>query len=414
MMDTQSPSSGLLCPDELSHRRCLNTTCGPTSLVDFVYHPSWLFDSRRTPTIFLGPLALPAPLLPLLVSVTFLYHTASQSHARRNQVIDIARLPPVPNQNNPQWPDFQHPDALRIYVAKANLAFHGIVTTGAIMHFGRSFLEIDTLCCAQVAALLFYAEFVRPEKWKSCLAAAAGWTLFTFLDQVPDRFAAVAAGLVVLLALPLAWQVEGLRGDVEHQQSGSVLLLMLMVANKVIFDSQAASEKWAKQHPMSAGHCVAALYVFNGIMTWVFNRNGLARRRLDADWDWGLQEVQATLRSCLSEILKIFCALVALLGPLAGGIVCTAFLTSCLPWSGLVFGKCASSPGLSLYAVGSGFYIHIGIWCVAELIRQFRGGQLTEKTPAAMLRHQLRLNADVIGWSCTFLNVLWMAVGILA
>jgi hypothetical protein len=414
MMDTQPPSSGLLCPDNLSDRRCLNTNCGPTSLVDFIHHPSWFFDSHRTPTISLGPMAFPAPLLPFLVSAAFLYHTARQFLSRRNQVIDIARLPPAPNLNNPQWPDLHHPDALRIYVAKANLAFHGIITTGAIMHFGRSFVETDTLCCAQVAALLFYAEFVRPEKRKSCLAAAAGWTLFAFLDQVSGDVAAVVAGLVGLLALPLAWQVEGLRGDVEHQLSGSVLLLMLMVANKVVFESKAASEEWAKQHPMSVGHCVAALYVFNGIMTWVFNRNGLARRRSDLDWDWGLQGVLATLRSCLSEILKIFCALVALLGPLAGGIVCTAFLTSCLPWSGLLFGKCASSPGVSLYAVGLGFAVHIGIWCFAELIRQQREGGRARKTPAAILLSQLRLNASVIGWSCTLLNILWLAVGILA
>jgi hypothetical protein len=414
MMDTQSPSSGLLCPDELSHRRCLNTTCGPTSLVDFIHHPSLLLDSHRTPMISLGPIAFPAPILPFLVSAAFLYHTAWQFHARRNQVIAIARLPPVPNLNEPQWPDFQHPNALRIYIAKVNLAFHGIITTGAIMHFGRSFLETDTLCCAQAAALLLNAEFVRPEKRKSCLAAAAGWTLFIFLDQVSDRFAAVAAGMVVLLALPLAWQVEGLRGDVEHQQSGSVLLLLLMVANKVIFESQVAAELWARQHPMSAGHCVAALYVFNGIMTWVFNRDGLARRRSDIDWDWGLQEVLATLRSCLSEILKIFCALVALLGPLAGGIVCTAYLTSCLPWSGLMFGKCASPPWFSLYAVGSGFAVHIGIWCIAELIRQQCEGRRAKRTPAAILRSQLRLNANVIGWSCTLLNILWLAVSILA
>jgi hypothetical protein len=412
-MDTQPPPSGLLCSDNLSDRRCLSTTCGPTSLIDFTHHPSLLLDSNKAPTIFLGPIAFPGPLLPFLVSVAFLYHTAFHFHARRNRVIAIARLPPVPNLNEPQWPDLHHPDAPRIYAAKANLAFHGLITIGAIMHFGRSFLETNTLCCAQATALLFYAELVKPAKRKSCLAAAAGWTLFTFLDQVSDRFAAVAAGTVVLLALPLAWQVEGVRGDVEHQQSGSVLLLLLMVANKVIFESQAASEEWARQHPMSVGHCVAALYAFNGVMTWVFNRDGEMRHRA-ASWDWDLQEVLATLRSFLSEILKILCALVALLGPLAGGVVCTACLTSCLPWSGLLFGKCALSPGLSLYAVGSGFAVHIGIWCFAELIRQQREGGRARKTPAAIIRSQLRLNASVIGWSCTLLNILWLAVGILA
>jgi hypothetical protein len=136
-MNTPVHSSGLLCSDHLSDRRRLNTNCGPTSLTDFVQHPSWLFDSHRTPTIFLGAVALPAPLLPLLVSIAFLYHKALHLHARRNQIVDIARLPPVADRKNPQWPDFQHPDALRIYFAKANLAFHGTITTGAVMRFGR-------------------------------------------------------------------------------------------------------------------------------------------------------------------------------------------------------------------------------------------------------------------------------------
>jgi hypothetical protein len=357
--------------------------------------------------------ALPAPLLPLLVSIAFLYHKALHLHARRNQIVDIARLPPVADRKNPQWPDFQHPDALRIYFAKANLAFHGTITTGAVMRFGRSFLSTNTLCCSQAAALLFYAEIVKPEKCKSCLAAAVAWMLFTFLDQMPNSFGLMATGLVVLLAVPLAWNVEGVRGNVDHQQSGSVLLLLLMVANKFVFESQAASEEWAKQHPMSVGHCVAALYILNGLMTWVFNRDGEARHR-DTNWTWDLQEVPATMRSLLSEILKIVCVLVALLGPLAGGIVCTAFLASCLPWSGLMFGKCASSPGLSLFSVASGFAIHIGIWMIAELIRKHSEGRHRKKTPVAVLRTQLRLNANVVGCSCTFLNILWVALGMLA
>jgi hypothetical protein len=414
-MDTPELASGSPCSDNLLDQRCLSTNCGPTSFVDYARHPSWLLDSHRTPTISLGQIAIPAPLLPLIVSVVLLYYNRGLLfHSRRDRRVEIGKLTPGSNGDSPQWPDFRHPDALRFYAAKANLVFHGIITLGAVLHFGRSFLGTNTLCCSQAAALLLYARLVKPEKRKSCLAAAAGWTLFMFLDQVPGSSAIMVAGLVVLLVLPLAWQLEGVRGDVEFQQNGSVLLLMLLVANKVVFESQAAAEEWARQHLIGADLCVAALYAFNGLMTWVSNRDDDARHRDDADWDWNLQVTQATMREILSKILESLCVLVALLGPLAGGIVCTAFLTSCLPWSGLVFGKCASPPSLSLYSVGSGFSIHIGIWIIAESIRQFRESRRAAKTPAAILRTQLRLNANVIGWSCTLLNILWVAVGILA
>jgi precorrin-4 methylase len=79
-----------------------------------------------------------------------------------------------------------------------------------------------------------------------------------------------------------------------------------------------------------------------------------------------------------------------------------------------MFGKCASSPGLSLFSVASGFAIHIGIWMIAELIRKHSEGRHRKKTPVAVLRTQLRLNANVVGCSCTFLNILWVALGMLA
>jgi hypothetical protein len=132
----------------------------------------------------------------------------------------------------------------------------------------------------EVIALLFYAEVVRPEVRKSCLAAAVGWTLFIYLDRLEDDVATlVVAGLVVVLAAPLVWQVDGIRGEVELQQSVSGLLLMLMAANRVFFDSEVAAQQWAKDSRTEAFQCLNMLYVVNGLMMWVFNRNGEARLR---------------------------------------------------------------------------------------------------------------------------------------
>lgn len=379
--------------------------------MDFVSHPAWLLDSDKTPVIHIGPMSISGPLLPICISAFFIYNSILRFRARRNHQIDIRQLPPVPNRNDLQWPDLRHPDAIRIYFAKANLAFHGVITTGAIMHFGRSFLEPDVLCCAQAAALLLYAEFVKPEVRRSCLAAATGWTLFTFLDQLSSDVAIVGTWLVALLAIPLAWQMDGVRGDVELQQSASGLLLILMTANKVIFDSEAAAQQWAWQNSTRIGLCMTTLHTINGLMICIFNRNGEMRTR---NPNWNLQETITSLKSISSTIFETSCLLTALLAPLAGGVLCTSYLSSCLPWSGIFFGKCASSPSLSPFSFAAGCLVHITMWMVGVSVGQNRDLRPTEKTAAVVLRGQLRLNAHVIGWACTLLTILWVGLGMLA
>jgi hypothetical protein len=330
----------------------------------------------------------------LIIAVIFVCYKIRQLQTRRGREIqiDIERLPPTPWQNSLEWPDLRHPDALRIYVAKFNLGFHGVVTQGAIMHFGRSFLGDDGLCCVEVLALLVYGEVVRPEMRKSCLAAAVGWMVFMFLDRMGGGVASLAMGFVVVLAAPVAWQVDDNR---DLQQSVSGLLLMLMVARRFLFDDRDAAQRWVEDEPMRAGKYLATLYVGNGLMIWAFNRN--RDSRLQANTHWNLQRMLTILKQWLPVVVNFSILAAAFLGSFVGGIVCTAYLSSCLPWSRFFFCKCASSPSLSPFSLAAGAAIYSNIFLVLEMVRQQRGRGHGDRQPATFIRTQLENGADVIG-----------------
>lgn len=379
----------------------------PASLFDL----ERLFDPYSTPTISLGPVAIPGPLLPLIISVIFVCCKIRQLQTRRGREIqiDIERLPPTPWQNSLEWPDLRHPDALRVYVAKVNLGFHGVVTQGAIVNFGRSFLGNDELCCLEVLVLLVYAEVVKPEMRKSCLAAALGWTLFMFLDRMGDGVETWAMGVVVVLAAPVAWQVDGIR---DLQQSVSGLLLMLMVARKGLFDDQVAAQQWVEDSPMRAGKYLATLYVGNGLMIWACNRK---RNEETRSWDtrWDFQWMLATLKQWMPVAFNFAILAAAFLGVFVGGIVCTAYLSSCLPWSRFFFGRCASSPSLSPFSLAAGAAVYSNIFLIRELLRLQRSRGRANRAPAAFIRTQLETGGNMIGWACLCLNTLYMTIEIL-
>ena len=193
------------------------------------------------------------------------------------------------------------------------------------MHFRSSFLGNDALCCLEVVALLLYADVVKLETRRSCLAAAVDCTVFMVLDQLMDGIEIVAAGLVVELAAPISWQIDGVKCDMEIEQSSSGHLLMLMAANRVFFffGEQVGAQQWVRDHSVGAWKYLAMLYVGNGLMMWVFNRNRGARRQ---DNFWDIQQTLTTLKQWMLVALKHSVLAMASLATLAGGIVCTAYL----------------------------------------------------------------------------------------
>jgi hypothetical protein len=393
---------------QVSHTSDCDSVSLPASLFDL----ERLFDPYSTPTIYLGSLGVPGPLLPLTIAVVFVCYKVWQYQARRDRGIQIGieQLPPTPRQNSLEWPGLNHPDALRTYVAKTNLVFHGIITHGAIVNFGRSFLGNDALCCVEVVALLVYAEIVKPEMRRSCLAAALGWVVFMVLDRMEGDVAALVMGLVVVLAAPMAWQVDGVRGEMELQQSLSGLLLMLMVANRVLFDSKVAMQQWVEESPMRAGKYLATLYVGNGLMMWAFNSN-----KETSIWDtrWDLQRMLTALKQWMSVAFNSSILAAAFLGVFVGGIVSTAYLASCLPWSRFFFGVCASSPSLSLFSLAAGAAVYSNMFLFGELIHLQRGRGRANRAPAAFVWAQIETGANLIGWACLFMNSLYVAIEIL-
>lgn len=411
-MKAQMLRPGVQCSSTSSDIQCSgNNYCGPTSLRDIWQHPDWLFAPNRTPVIHIGSVSFPGPFLPATISAVFIYTLVARLRSRRNQELDVRRLPPVPDQDNGQWPDLRDPMAASVYFGKATTAFHAVVTTGAFMHFGRSFLETPTLCCCQVAALLLHGEFVRPAARKPCLATATGWTLFAFLDHLPEAFSKTAAcGIIILLTASLKWHVGGTRSILDYQQSGSGMLLMLMAANKVLFSTPMAAHEWAKEHPWGVASCINALLVTNVCMIAAFNRDNERRHPTGG---LILQEFFTAVTRIFPGLLRLTCLVVAFLLPLAGGIICTAYMCSCLPWQGLLFGKCASSPSLSKLSIVATYFIYTTTWLAMMNIEQEIHPRNASRGPRALLWAHLRLNGDALGWSCTFLILLYLGLSTL-
>ena len=217
--------------------------------------------------------------------------------------------------------------------------------------------------------------------------------------------------VVVVLAAPVAWQLDGVRGEIELQQSVSGMLLMLMVARRVLFDDQVAAQQWVEDSPMRAGKYLATLYVGNGLMLWAFNRDRNGETRF---WDghWDMQRMLATLKQWMPVALERSVLVALSLSIHAGGVFCTAYLTSCLPWARFLFGKCASSPSLSGLALLCGSFIYSGIFMISELLRQYRSCGRADRTTAAVLWEQLEIGANVIGWACLFANASYVALEI--
>jgi hypothetical protein len=184
---------------------------------------------------------------------------------------------------------------------------------------------------------------------------------------------------------------------------------MLMAANRLVFDSQVAVQQWVKHHPVEAWKYAAILYAGNGLMIWIYNRNRDTRHSVT---DWNLHEWLAKLKSWMAFTFNLSMLVAAFMGTFAGGIVCTAYLSSCLPWSRLLFCKCASSPSLSHFSLTTGSLIYSGIFLVVESIRQWHNERHVNRTPGAVLWARLEISASVIGWACLFMNALYVSLGL--
>lgn len=297
------------------------------------------------------------------------------------------------------------------------------------MHLGQSFLPPEWLAFSQIMALLSFGEFVRPERGvrRMCLAGAAGWALLGLLDRyaVPTNSAAeppslalrVAHLLIAFAAAPLAWQIEA-HGRPRWEQRASGTLLMLGAGARLVFgySGEEAVGEWARMHRLASIGVLMAVESVNGGMVWVFNRRAAAgsiegggRAGTGTGWDWDLGQAVGDVVWMLGLVGRVLGFIAALLGLLAGGVVCTAFLTSCLPWNGLLWGKCAEAPGLSKAAILVGTVVYVSIWAIWVMIRHDSKARHGDRNLMEVLKTELWSTVDLLGWSCCALNVLWMA-----
>lgn len=418
----------------IHHRHCfLDRSNTPSSALDLFRHPPWFFDPDITPTLHLGPVAIPALAIPLTVSTVFLYMKPTQ--IRQRNVPGTLAL--APRENRPLPRVGAQALNLNFSLEKTIFWYHGIITSGAIMRLGRSFLPLECLACSQVKALLAFGEFVRPETGvrTMCLAGAAGWALLGFLDccAVPanangaaDSFALRAFALwpwaayvlVALAAAPLAWQI-GARGRPRWEQRASGTLLMLNVGTRLVFGcgcEEAVGES-AMTHRLAGMGVLMAVESVNGGMVWVCNRRAATVGSSEGGgrdggtgvgWDWDLGRAAGGFGLMARLVGRVLGFLAVVLGLLAGGVGCTAFLASCLPWNSLLWGKCAEAPGVSRASSLVGIGIYVSIWATSVIIEHGPNARHGERNSIEMLRTELWSTVYLLGWSCCALNVLWV------
>jgi hypothetical protein len=122
--------------------------------------------------------------------------------------------------------------------------------------------------------------------------------------------------------------------------------------------------------------------------------------------------MSTTLKRWVGVALKPCVLITGFISIHAGGILFTAYLTSCLPWSRFLFDKCASSPSLSGLALLCGSLIYSSIFTIVDSLPQYRSRGRADRTIAVALWGQLEVGANLIGWASLFMSTFYVALDI--
>lgn len=382
----------------------------------------WLLGSPGTPTITLGPITFPAQVLPLLVSTIFTYHKYSRVQVTKPRDVEKGKPAPSASDVNKQFAlsDLREPDVRRKYLAKTLLVYHAIVTYGAIIHAGAdSLLPHEALCLTQAITLSLHGWIVKPSAKKSCFYTAGGWIFMSFLDNIQFPHPYFPLFATIALACPVAWQIDGEGGDIDLQQVNSALLLMMLSLNRLAFASQEEAKEWVEQSSFlpRTGY-FAALLIPNGVISHYINRSTSSAaqetiQNQSSQQDASSGELSAleytqSLAKELASALSLFSAFMLLL---TLSTIATGLLAACLPWAEFVFsngGRGALCKFLTLPFI-FGMALHMAVFSIVinftcDLDEKKRTNQGAVET----IRSQLSLFADVIGWSCTTMDAVWM------
>lgn len=375
-------------------------------VVALLQHPAWLLDENLIPTIRIGTLAFPAPVIPVLLAAAFLYWKITTRIVRRRS--GAAGNEAVPRRRGDRH---RHGDIGNGWDMKKMIyMFHAYVTESTFMHFGRSLLPRDVLACCQVAAILFHGEAIRPGARKSCLAGALGWCLISFLETAPAGAAVPLLCAVVGFAAPSAWQVGSIRGSMWLEQSASGTLLMLLAGTRgLVFFNQDEAEVWVRANCGKACLALACLKGFNGLIMLRLNRSSGTGRVANDSSGWTIEDATGKVKWFVAALARLVTLLASLLGPLVGGVLCTAFLSSCLPWGSLLFHKCATPPSFSTPSLLIGGFLYVSLWSIWRFVEAFANARHANKGLRDLLRDEVVISSDLIGWSCVLLILLWAA-----
>lgn len=373
--------------------------------------PEWLLDPRKTPTIDLGFIQLPGPVLPLLVSIMFIHHKSKrpqQPPTQRPNDIEKNKPKEEATSTNPLQHTATPSTNRRKHLYKTLLAFHVLITTPAIYSAGTNPLLPTLLLGPTQSFALLLQTLLAPQSRLSNLTTALGWALLTLQAYLPPTLTTPTTYALFPLALPVAWQLSA---TPDLHQSASGLLLLISATTKLLFATQAEGQEWAHQHPWRVSNAVSAAYLLNMLVMHAIHKRVLKTPTPTPEEDPSNSDASQPA-SALSRayniatfLARISLLLATLLTLLAAGMAFTGFLAACLfPFvSGC---NCPPAPELSILSFILGALAYLPLWSVAKVAQEPpRGKALTE-----VVRSEVVSCAEVLGWACTVLNVLWMVV----
>ena len=375
--------------------------------------PEHFWNERKYPTITTGPIAFPAPILPILVAFGFVFYKTlpEQLGRERNRAPNAAQQQRVQrnrfhNANNlpADAPDLQH------YASNALAFFHRFSLQHAIF---KSIHAIDSkrtvpsqFCYLQAAALVLGGTvFGQSSTLKPCIATGLGWTLLGLAlpRSLTDQYLVAIA--LIALTCTLVQPKSGRTGE-----ALSAVVLLTLACDGLLPTTHPVRvyhifpdlETWRL---MPIAVTVSGRWLIEKLHAWIYPPPDLletAQPRSLAN------ALFSTLTAFAQDFILAITRVLSVIGPLAASIIISAFIISCLPWKRVLSGRPSEPPAATYPALLMVSYPVLGTFVLLQPRRrqQQQRGAAVIPLPE-LLRESLLCSAEAVGWTVTGFFGLW-------
>ena len=361
---------------------------------------SW--NEIRFPWINLQLINFPAFILPLAGSFICVFTKTYRGSCRPPQGPLLRKTQPdrIEHIQREANPPAAAPE-LDWYVARSLDIFHYFTIWKALYYGNISWHGNDSILCFSEALALVLEGFVFcRSNTLSCSLTALGWAAFRFRRDSSS----IDMWLLVILALPCAWQVLGStqRGP---QSSGTLLLAH-------------ACDGLLPPLSFLRRHSVAPLTADWQLVVWLisaFIADVIVKKWRSAEEEphRGPNRFVLALSNVLGGLPIMLARTVTLMSLLAASVCITGFAFSCLNWRFLLYGLRSRPPVLDMTALVAGQLALVPAM-IHMYLKQDEERKHQDVFDWSFFFRMAHLFADSIGWAVTLFVTLWGVLTALA